>query len=346
MPRSTGSPQRHAAIAVVVGLLAFGAASQLLRPKAPPAAPPTPPAEAPAATPEPLVELPVSEQEPLPAELLGEGGGRGFDKDAATALGSGTATMSARIKGPDGAPLLCGATLYRVVGPGVRALTPNATRTCEPDGSLRYEKLAAGDWRLMVQGSGTTLWDVSFTVAEGQALDLGEQQLKDGGRIAGLITRDGQPVAKAQVRTSAGHAVLTDDRGRYRADGAPVGEVLVRAAKEGWGGGGTVVVKKGETLTYDIQLAPMPPRGFVGLKLDSKDGAVVVSGVTPKSPAEGVVQVGDVILRLNGEEVGGEVDRARKLAAGPPGETLQLSVRRGEKTLDLTLTRATIEVSR
>jgi hypothetical protein len=261
-------------------------------------------------------------------------------------LGSGTASVLATIKGPDGAPLVCGATLYRVVGPGVRALTANSTRTCEPDGSLRYEKLAAGDWRMMVQGSGTTLWDVSFRAAEGEVVNLGEQQLKDGGRVAGLITRDGQPVAKAQVRTSAGHAILTDDRGRFRVDGAPVGEVLVRAAKEGWGGGGTVVVKKGETLTYDIQLAPMPPRGFIGLKLDAKDGAVVVSGVTPKSPAEGVVQAGDVVVSVAGEAVGGEVDRARKLAAGPPGEALTLQVRRGDKVLDLTLTRATIEASR
>jgi S1-C subfamily serine protease len=151
---------------------------------------------------------------------------------------------------------------------------------------------------------------------------------------------------KAQVRTSAGHAILTDDFGRYRVDGAPVGELLVRAAKDGWGGGGTVVVKKGETLTYDITLTQLPPRGFIGLKLDVKDGVVIVSGVTPKSPAEGVVQLGDVVVRVAGEEVGGEADRARKLAAGPPGEVLKLTVRRGEQTLDLSLTRATIEVSR
>jgi hypothetical protein len=345
MPRSADSTQKHAVIAVVVGLIAFGAATQLLRPPTPPSAPVV--AEAPVEPPaEPPVELPISEQEPLPAELLGEGERQPFDVDAAKALGSGTASIQARVFGPDGAPLVCGATLYRVVGPGVRALTANSTRTCEPDGSLRYEKLAAGDWRLMVIGGGTTLWDVSFNVTEGQALDLGEQQLKDGGRVAGRITKDGQPLPKAQVRTSAGHAILTDDFGRYRVDGAPVGELLVRAAKDGWGGGGTVVVKKGETLTYDITLTQLPPRGFIGLKLDVKDGVVIVSGVTPKSPAEGVVQLGDVVVRVAGEEVGGEADRARKLAAGPPGEVLKLTVRRGEQTLDLSLTRATIEVSR
>ena len=346
MPRSAGSPQKHAVIAVVVGLIAFGAATQLLRPPAPPA-PPAAPAEAtPEAPAAPIVELPISEQAPLPAELLGEGGRHPFDVNAATALGSGTASVHAQIKGPDGGPLLCAATLYRVVGPGVRALTANSTRTCDPDGTLRYEKLAAGDWRLMVQGSGTTLWDVSFTAAEGQAVELGEQQLKDGGRVAGRITKDGQPVPKAQVRSSAGHSILTDDLGRYRVDGAPVGEVLVRAVKDGWGGGGTVVVVKGETLTYDIPLTQLPPRGLIGLKLDVKDGAVVVSGVTPKSPADGVVQVGDVILNVAGEAVGGEVDKARKLAAGPPGEPLTLKLRRGDATMDLTLTRATIDASR
>lgn len=346
MPRSAGSPQKHAVIAVVVGLIAFGAASQLLRPPKSPA-PPAPPAEAPVeAPPEPLIELPISEQEPLPAELLGEGPRQPFDLDAARALGSGTASVQARILAPEGGPLLCHASLYRVVGPGVRALGPDSTRACEADGTLRYEKLAAGDWRLMVQGSGTTLWDAPFTAAEGQAVDLGERQLQHGGRVAGLITRDGQPVPSAQVRTSAGHAILTDDNGRYRVDGAPVGEVLVRAAKDGWGGGGTVVVEKGKTFAYDIQLAPMPPRGYVGLKLEVKDGAVVVSGVTAKSPAEGVVQLGDVVVSVAGQEVGGDVDRARKLAAGPPGEVLTLQVRRGAKVLDLSLTRATIETSR
>ncbi|MEY3212497.1 MAG: hypothetical protein RIT28_2978 [Pseudomonadota bacterium] len=347
MPRSAGSPQQHAVIAVVIGLIAFGAAAQLLRPKTPPPAPVVAPVEAPVEAPaEPVVELPISEQEPLPAELLGEGTAQPFDVDAARALGAGTASMHARVFGPDGSPLLCGATLYRVVSPGVRALTPNSTRTCEPDGNLRYDKLAAGEWRLMVQGSGTTLWDVSFTVAEGQTVELGDQQLKDGGRVAGRVTKDGQPVPKAQVRSSAGHAILADDFGRYRVDGAPVGEVLVRALKDGWGGGGTVVVEKGKTLTYDIELAQLPPRGFVGLKLDAKDGAVVVSGVTPKSPAEGVVQAGDIVVSVAGEAVTGDVDRVRKLAAGPPGEPLTLQVRRGDKVLDLTLTRATIEVSR
>ena len=347
MPRSAGSPQKHAVIAVVVGLIAFGAATQLLRPPTPPPAPPVAPAEAPVEAPaEAPVELPSSEQAPLPAELLGEGEAQPFDVKAATALGSGTASMQARILGPKGGPLLCNATLYRVVGPGVRALTPNSTRACEPDGTLRYEKLAAGDWRLMVQGMATTLWDVSFTVAEGQAVDLGEQQLKDGGRVAGLITRDGQPVPKAQVRSSAGHAILSDDNGRYRVDGAPVGEVLVRAAKEGWGGGGTVMVEAGKTLSYDIQLTPMPPRGYIGLKLEERDGAVVVGGVTPKSPAEGVVQPGDVVVSVAGQAVGGDLDRARKLAVGPPGEVLSLQVRRGEQVLDLSLTRTTIEVTR
>jgi PDZ domain-containing protein len=67
----------------------------------------------------------------------------------------------------------------------------------------------------------------------------------------------------------------------------------------------------------------------------SGDGAEVVL-VQPGSPAEGVLQVGDVIVEAEGEEIESIDDLRRALDDVEPGQDVELTVQRGEERVDLT----------
>ena len=67
----------------------------------------------------------------------------------------------------------------------------------------------------------------------------------------------------------------------------------------------------------------------------SGDGAEVVL-VQPGSPAEGVLQVGDVIVEAEGEEIESIDDLRRALDDVEPGQDVELTVQRAEERVDLT----------
>jgi S1-C subfamily serine protease len=68
-------------------------------------------------------------------------------------------------------------------------------------------------------------------------------------------------------------------------------------------------------------------------------GHLVVTRVTRDGPAEkGGLKVGDIILRIGGEQVSGQVDFYRKLwGKGPAGTQIPLSVLQGAQMRDLVI---------
>lgn len=71
------------------------------------------------------------------------------------------------------------------------------------------------------------------------------------------------------------------------------------------------------------------------LGLDDKDGALV-AGVLPGSPAERAgIQVGDIIVGIDGERLEGFRDLSKKVAATDAGEKTVVEVERGGKTVEL-----------
>lgn len=71
-----------------------------------------------------------------------------------------------------------------------------------------------------------------------------------------------------------------------------------------------------------------PPRPWLGINTQEMQGHLVVTRVTRDSPAEkGGLKAGDIILRLGGEAVTGQVDFYRKLwSKGPAGIDIAVSV--------------------
>jgi S1-C subfamily serine protease len=86
--------------------------------------------------------------------------------------------------------------------------------------------------------------------------------------------------------------------------------------------------------------APPPlPRGFLGVELADRDGIVTVAKVLKKTPAAAAgLQKGDRISDVQGQGVKTSVDVLRLAARVTAGETVRLTVVRGDDTKEITVT--------
>lgn len=78
------------------------------------------------------------------------------------------------------------------------------------------------------------------------------------------------------------------------------------------------------------------PQGMLGLELVETDGEVRLAGVLPGSPAETVgLKPGDRLIQVEDKRIEAAGDAHDAIAKVRPGDKVRLSVRRGDKTLDL-----------
>jgi hypothetical protein len=84
---------------------------------------------------------------------------------------------------------------------------------------------------------------------------------------------------------------------------------------------------------------PPLPRGFLGVELAEKDGAVTVTKVLKKTPADqaGLLK-GDRISEVQGEAVRTSADVLRRAARVTAGQTVRLTILRGEDKKEITVT--------
>lgn len=85
----------------------------------------------------------------------------------------------------------------------------------------------------------------------------------------------------------------------------------------------------------------------VGIKLDNKDGEVVVTSPIDGSPAEEAgIESGDVLVAVDGDSVQGEdVKQIADEVRGPEGSEVELTMLRDEEERDFNVERAELEVS-
>lgn len=78
----------------------------------------------------------------------------------------------------------------------------------------------------------------------------------------------------------------------------------------------------------------------IGVYISAKDNEVVVQSTIEGGPAEKAgIKKNDVIFSVDGEEVGGDTDKAVSLMKGEEIKTLQLVILRGEEKLPISVTR-------
>jgi putative serine protease PepD len=91
--------------------------------------------------------------------------------------------------------------------------------------------------------------------------------------------------------------------------------------------------------------APVASAGYLGVSTaDSTDGGLgtEIQSVEPGTPAASAgLQVGDVIVGIDGNPVSGQADLGRAIRAAGPGGTIKLTITRGGAKQDITVTLAT-----
>ncbi len=81
--------------------------------------------------------------------------------------------------------------------------------------------------------------------------------------------------------------------------------------------------------------------GVLGVQLGDEEDGVAVQGVVPGSPAEKVgIQPGDVVTHVDGKETATREELVAAVRAYRPGDTVTVTLRRGDEALDLTVTLA------
>jgi hypothetical protein len=245
--------------------------------------------------------------------------------------------VTVRMTRVGGAPITdCMATLWELWDDGSRIVREDSNASCGPDGALRWDGVAAGRYRVMIQSEGAEFVDRVIAVPE-QGLDLGTLELGGGGEIAGIALLDGEPVTPAQVRVlQTGQTEDLRPDGSFRLSGVPVGTVdLLVGATGRLQARGTVEVELRGQHTVELALAPMPPKGAIGVRFEVQPSGLLVTEIAPSGPAAGVLVVGDVIESVEGRPVQDvSKELARELLAGPPGSVCALTLR-GKDAVEL-----------
>lgn len=113
-------------------------------------------------------------------------------------------------------------------------------------------------------------------------------------------------------------------------------EVAVRVRR----GGEEIELKATLDRQTSSPLIPAGPgprvRAYLGVTMEEKEGGIVVTLVQPGSPAEDAgVQPGDVVLKVDGRPVQTPRDVSARVMAKRPGDSLKLTLRRGEGEVEL-----------
>jgi hypothetical protein len=166
------------------------------------------------------------------------------------------------------------------------------------------------------------------------------------GRVLDAATK--APISEAMVFIDGDRSPNPDNAttgdGRFTVEGVTPGErtlVIIGGPARGVDRRPVTLVE-GQVLDLgDIELreATVPP-GSIGAMVSPGGAQLTVSNVTPEGPAARAgVQIGDVLLKVDGTAVANPVD-AFRLLRGPPGSTVVLTVRRAGAERSISVTRA------
>lgn len=174
------------------------------------------------------------------------------------------------------------------------------------------------------------------------------------GRVTDATT--GEPVARARVALVGVGSVsplLTDDDGRFTFRSLPEenANLIVSAAGYVELNAGGVDGRRSRDQQVELELSPRRPGVAgevvgIGVAVAGSPDGVAIRNVYPGSPAEGVLERGDVIIEVDGERLAGRGLRDSMGAIrGEAGTTIRLVVKRqGGGERPVTLERRRVEL--
>ncbi len=233
-------------------------------------------------------------------------------------------SLSVQVLDQSGAvPTDCAGTLTLRVESGHR-LDRDSTLLCGADGRISWSDLEPGTWRLAVAGEGTELREEDHEVSG--PVDLGAWTLGPGGNVSGVVSRAGEPLLGAQIRTKTGHRSVSITDGQYVLRGLPVGEVEVFAGHEDHGASGRTVVVLGEVANLDLELEPVAAKGVIGVLFETTDEGLLLTRVHPGGPAR-ELSPGEHITAVDGYDTRDLAQsEATSMLSGAPGTAVELAV--------------------
>ncbi|MEZ5098729.1 MAG: PDZ domain-containing protein [Thermoleophilia bacterium] len=91
-------------------------------------------------------------------------------------------------------------------------------------------------------------------------------------------------------------------------------------------------------MTLSEQIGAAVALRALGYEVDTGPSGALVTQVSPRTPADGELRVGDVVTRANGQDVRTPGDLRTAMASVEPGQEVTFTIRRKGGTLDVTLT--------
>ena len=228
----------------------------------------------------------------------------------------------------------------------------------DPAGQFELDKLSPGKYVLSASVIGRPpAKSKSITVSSGQRSRGVQITVGLGTTLSGTVTdrETGDPIEGVRVRLDAAviggsrTSATTDMTGRYTLEGVPGGAFSARFSHRDYKERIVSLDGSGGALSQDIDLgkrgdgADMEMSG-IGASLVAGAKFVEVGSLVPGGPAESAgVEVGDRIERIERKSAEGlPVNDAVQQLRGPEGTRVTVTLGRGTKRLDVTITRAVI----
>lgn len=217
------------------------------------------------------------------------------------------------------------------------------SRVTDTTGTYRWERLPMGRYEVEAHAPGRL--SASATVAVDRALvEVPTLELAAAGAIYGVVVDAlGEPAPAAKVRTGA-LEVLAGDDGSFRLAPLPPGLHEVWAEHRSAGRADTQRVRVDPEGSTEVRFV-LPQRVGAAAEASAptfatgvpvvvvrRGGAVFVEATVAGTRAARLLRAGDRLVSIDGEPVLA-AGQARGMLRGPAGETAQLVVERGGRTL-------------